>query len=307
MISIVQVSRIRFDPMTTELTRELIRTLLPSRPDEAHKGIFGHVLVVAGSRGFTGAARLAAGGAARAGAGLVTIALPESIVEIVAPALLESMWLGLPATQDATFSGEALLPALDAAQKRDAVVLGPGISTHPGTTAFATNFIAQCEKPLVLDADALNIIAVNPSVFDSAHTPVVLTPHPGEMARLAGITTEQVQRDRENIARDYATRTGWTVVLKGHRTIVASPDGQCAVNTTGNPGMATGGTGDVISGMIGGLLAQGLPMEKAARVAVYAHGLAGDIVAHQSSNRGMLAGDLLNAIPKAWRTIEGNL
>lgn len=293
--------------MTTELTREIIKSLLPARPEDAHKGTFGHVLVIAGSRGFTGAARLASTGAARAGAGLVTVAAPNSVINLIAQSLVECMWRGLPATPEGTLAESALQDALQDASKRDAVVLGPGISTHPETAAFVSSFVQHCTKPIVLDADALNCISAHPSIVYRALAPVVVTPHPGEMARLVGNTTNDVQRDRVNVAVGFAARTGWVVVLKGHRTVIATPDGTSFVNMTGNSGMATGGTGDILAGMIGGLLAQGLPAADAARVAVYAHGLAGDMAADEGSARGMIAGDLLCAIPRAWRTIEGNL
>ena len=291
--------------MGTKLSHETIRGLLPPRPAHAHKGTFGHALVLAGSRGFTGAAKLAVEGAYRSGAGLVTLGLPQPLVPLVAPGLLESMWLALPATGADSFAAAAAAPALAAAANKQAVVLGPGISTHDETLRFVIEFVRQCRAPLVIDADGLNTIAINPGIIALAQEPVVLTPHPGEMARLAGISIEHVQRDRPAAATQLAARQKCIVVLKGHDTVIAGPGGEYAINPTGNAGMASGGTGDVLAGMIGGLMAQGLTPWAAACAGTYVHGLAGDIAAQDLSQRGMIARDVLHAVPRAWREIEG--
>ncbi|NUM56006.1 MAG: NAD(P)H-hydrate dehydratase [Candidatus Hydrogenedentes bacterium] len=291
--------------MSNMLSHQSVRGLLPSRPVDGHKGTFGHALILAGSRGFTGAAKLAAEGAGRAGAGLVTIGIPQPLAPLVVPGLLEFMWLALPATRFDSFSTEASAPALAAAESKQAVVLGPGISTHDETRRFVLEFVRQCKTPLVIDADGLNSISINPGVIATAAAPVVVTPHPGEMARLAGITVEHVQRDRVVVATQFAARQKCVVVLKGHNTVIAGPDGKCMVNPTGNVGMATGGTGDIVSGLIGGLMAQGMSPMDAACAGTYVHGLAGDIAAKCASQRGMIARDLLLAIPSAWREIEG--
>jgi len=280
--------------------------MLPRRPKDGHKGSFGHVLVIAGSKGFTGAVHLASGGASRSGAGLVTVAVPQSIVPIVAPSCVEAMWIGLPACKAESIGADAVAPALVAAQGKNAVVIGPGISTQDETRRFVLEFVKTCKVPMVIDADALNNLSINPGILTNALAPIVITPHPGEMARLAGTTSEQVQRDRESIARQFSARYNVLVVLKGYRTVVASPDGQCFINPTGNSGMATGGSGDILGGVIAGLMAQGLSARDAACVGAYAHGLAGDIAANDTSARGMIAPDILSALPRAWRTIEGN-
>lgn len=290
--------------MGTLLNHDAIRAMLPMRPVDGHKGVFGHVLVLAGSRGFTGAARLAAEAAGRAGAGLVTVGVPLPLVPIVAPSLLESMWIGLPATKNDSFSSEAVAPALTVAQNKQCVVLGPGISTHEDTLKFVLEFVRQCRAPILIDADGLNTISINPGVISTAQAPVVVTPHPGEMARLAGISVEHVQRNRETTAMQFAARQKCVVALKGHRTVVAGPSGECFVNPTGNAGMATGGTGDVLAGLVGGLIAQGLSPLDAACAGVYLHGLAGDIAARELSTRGMIAGDVLRALPRAWLELE---
>ena len=292
--------------MSIRLSHEIVRALLPPRTIDAHKGAFGHVLVLAGSRGFTGAAKLATEAAYRAGAGLVTVGLPQPLVPIVAPALIEAMWLALPATKNDSFSVDAIAPALAASINKQAVVLGPGISTHDDTRRFVIDFLKLNKTPLVIDADGLNAISINSGVISSALAPVVVTPHPGEMARLAGISIDHVQRDRVGVATQFATRQKCVVVLKGHETIIANTTGEYCVNTTGNAGMATGGTGDVLAGVIGGLIAQGTSLWDAARIGVYAHGLAGDIAARAYTQRGTIARDVLAALPYAWLELEGH-
>ena len=292
--------------MGTYLSHDTIRGLLADRPADAHKGTFGHALVLAGSRGFTGAARLAAEAAGRSGAGLVTVGFPQPLAPLIAPALLESMWIGLPATKADSFSTDAVAPALAAAEGKQAVVLGPGISTHDDTRRFVLDFLRQNKTPLLIDADGINAISINPGVIATAGAAVVVTPHPGEMARLAGITVDHVQRDRVVVATQFAARQKCVVVLKGHQTVVAGPDGACCVNPTGNSGLATGGTGDVLAGLVGGLIGQGMSTWNAACAGVYIHGLAGDIAARELTPRGMIARDVIQAIPRAWREIEGN-
>lgn len=290
--------------MTHELTAELVRPLLPPRPEDGHKGTFGHALVVAGSRGFTGAAKLAVEGAYRAGAGLVTAACPETIIPMVAPGLLEAMWIPLPATPEGAVSSQALAVGIASAKGRDAVVLGPGMSTHEETCRFVLGFLAESPSPVLVDADGLNNLASDVGMLERVSVSVVLTPHPGEMARLIGASVAAVQEARVETARTFASRFNCVVVLKGHRTVIADASGACFVNPTGNSGMATGGTGDVLSGIIGGLLAQGCKARDAALVGVYLHGMAGDIAAARMTARGMIARDLLAAIPEAWRMLE---
>ncbi|GMU91525.1 MAG: hypothetical protein AMXMBFR4_05830 [Candidatus Hydrogenedentota bacterium] len=290
--------------MGVELTIEAVRSLLPRRPADGHKGTFGHVLIVAGSRGFSGAAKLAAESAGRSGAGLVTVAVPQGIAVAVAASLFESMWTVLPTTRGDSLSLVALPLLMTAAEGKQAVVLGPGLSTHDETRRLVLEFVPQCPRPLLIDADGLNNLSGDPGVLARCTAPVVLTPHPGEMARLTGGAVSDIQRDRQGAATRFAKRHRCVVVLKGHRTVIADAQGACSVNPTGNSGLATGGSGDVLSGLIGGLLAQGMGPYDAACLGVYLHGLAGDIAAREKTGRGMIARDVIEAIPNAWRALE---
>jgi NAD(P)H-hydrate epimerase len=288
-----------------ELTKHSVRALLPPRPPAAHKGVFGHVFVIAGSRGFTGAAKMAGLAAARSGAGLVTLGVPRSLRDAVAMGAMELMTLPLPSNRAESLSAEALRPALTFAQDKSAVAIGPGLSQNPGTQTFVRAFIARCAPPMVIDADALNALAGHAALLKNTTSCSILTPHPGEMARLCACSVAEVQKDREGIAERFARKHRCVVVLKGHRSVVAGRDGEVFVNQTGNAGMATGGTGDVLTGILGGLLAQGLRPIDAARLGVYAHGLAGDLAAAEKTERGMIAGDVIDKLPAAWRYLEG--
>jgi len=290
--------------MSIMIDIQMARALLPVRPVDGHKGTFGHVLIVGGARGYTGAVKMAALAAARSGAGLVTACVPEPLADVVASGLFEIMTFPLPATDTAGLSDAALSPALEYAAGRDVAVVGPGIGQHLQTQRFARDFAAVCPKPLVIDADGLNALAGDTGVLRRAQAPVILTPHPGEMARLAGIGVRDVQADREHAASSFAVQYGCIVVLKGHGTVIAAPDGALHVNTTGNAGMASGGTGDVLSGLIGGLLAQKMAPLEAAILGVYAHGLAGDLAAAEKTQRGMIASDLIGSLPAAWHKLE---
>ena len=288
----------------TEITQDLARSLLTERPPDGHKGTFGHLYAIAGSRGFAGAAKMVGEAACRSGVGLVTLGVPDPLGHVVASDLLETMTMRLPATPDESIAAAAVAPALAFAQNKEAVALGPGLSQHPETQQFVVEFVRQCEAPLVVDADGLNALSEDLGVLSVAAAVRVLTPHPGEMARLCGTTSAQVQQDREGTARAFAESHGCTVVLKGHRTVVAGADGRVFVNTNGNSGMATGGTGDILTGLLGGLMAQGMEGMDAALLAVYVHGLAGDLAAEAWTERGMVASDLIGEIPEAWRILE---
>lgn len=287
-----------------EITWDIARRLLPDRPQTAHKGTFGHVFIIAGSRGFTGAAKLAGEAAARSGVGLVTVGIPRPLADVVAASLLEVMSLPLPATDAEALSAEAAGPALEFAAGKQAVVLGPGLMQHQETRSFVQAFVERCPTPLLVDADGLNALKNALDAIKRASAPIVLTPHPGEMSRLMNRPTAEIQQSRERCAREFAESSGCVVVLKGHRTVVAPPEGPVYVNPTGNSGLATGGTGDVLSGLIGGLMAQGLSTRDASLLGVYTHGLAGDIAAERMTERGMIARDVLDAIPEAWRRLE---
>jgi hydroxyethylthiazole kinase-like uncharacterized protein yjeF len=291
-------------PTPTELTLAHARLLVPPRPRDGHKGTFGHLLLIAGARGFSGAVRLAAEAGMRSGVGLATAAIPRPIADIVAASLLEVMTHALPATEEETLSLEALQPALELARTRDAAALGPGLSQHHETTMFVRAFAAQCPVPLVLDADGLNALGKDPSHLRARTAPTVVTPHPGEMARLLGCPIQEVQADREGSAAAYAEASGAMVVLKGHHTLIAKPGGPVTFCARGNSGMATGGTGDVLTGLTGGLLAQGMEAHAAASLAVFLHATAGDIAAARKTERALIARDVIEALPDAWREVD---
>jgi ADP-dependent NAD(P)H-hydrate dehydratase / NAD(P)H-hydrate epimerase len=273
------------------------------RPD-THKGTFGHVLVVAGSRGKTGAASLAAKAALKMGAGLVTVATPESCLPMIARSMDELMTEPLPETPEGTISAKAIPRVLELLRGKDALLLGPGISTGPETAGFVIGLLGRIRVPMVLDADALNIVATKPGILAALRAPAVLTPHPGEFVRLTGLATKAVLEDRLGTATSFAADHKVHLVLKGHRTIVACPNGRVHINSTGNPGMATGGSGDVLGGMIASQLAQERDAEAAAVSAVYAHGLAGDIGADALGEKALTAGDIIRYLPKALKDLE---
>jgi len=272
---------------------------LPRRAPDSHKGRFGHVAVIAGARGFAGAAILAARGAIRAGAGLVTVGIPGSLAAVPAASLPEAMTRPLPETDAGTLSEGAYGDAMDLIAGVTAVALGPGLTTHPEVVTLVRRLLPRCERPVVVDADGLNALAGDPGRLRDVPGSVVITPHPGEMARLLGTTIAEVQRDRPETAREAARAVRGVVVLKGARTVVAGPDGRAAIVPTGNAAMATGGMGDVLTGALAALLAQGLPPLEAAACAAYLHGLAGDLAAQPRGEAGLLAHEVADEIPRA--------
>jgi NAD(P)H-hydrate epimerase len=285
-----------------------VERALPPRPREAHKGDFGRILLVAGSRGKPGAAALAALGALRSGAGLVTVSTGRSAQPMIAAHAPEIMVEPLPETERGTLSRKGAPVLLKQAAAMDALVVGPGLGTGADVSQILRKLADKVECPLVIDADGLNAFARNPSALEgSAAHPRILTPHPGEMARLVGKSTADVQADRIGIARRFARDHGCYVVLKGYRTLVATPAGEIHVNPTGNPGMATAGTGDVLSGMIGALIAQAREPLPGLLAAVYLHGLAGDLAAAGRGEVGMTATDLLALLPEATRVVRGEI
>jgi NAD(P)H-hydrate epimerase len=285
---------------TLLLTHDSVFQSLPERVPSAHKGTFGHAGIIAGSVGKTGAAALAAHAALRVGAGLVTVATPSSVNDVLEAKLLEVMTMPLPETKARTLARSGLDRVLAFIQARTAIAIGPGLSTHHETVELVQSLMKHLDRPSVLDADALNALAGRASLLTECKIPPILTPHPGEMARLeVDATTQSVNADRIDTARRFARERGVFVVLKGARTVIARPDGHVAICPTGNPGMATAGTGDVLTGMIVGLLAQGVPAWDAACAATYFHGLAGDLAARQLGQAGMLARDLIAQIPYA--------
>lgn len=273
---------------------------LPPRPVDAHKGTFGRVLIVAGSRGMSGAACLAGLGALRGGAGLVYVATPEPIVPIVAT--VEPSYLTIPLPADD--AGRLSLDSLPQIQTRigdmESLAIGPGWGQSEDLRQLAAELYASVTIPMVVDADALNALSQQPQSLARHAGPRILTPHPGEFARLTGSNIAEVQSRREETAREFAVRHSVLLVLKGHGTVVT--DGvQTAINTTGNSGMATGGTGDVLTGLIAALLAQRMSPFDAARVGVHLHGLAGDLAAAELSEPALIASDLPRYLGAAWK------
>ena len=294
------------DGRTFLITEDFVKAALPPRTASSHKGTYGHAGILAGSVGKTGAAALAAKAALRIGAGLVTVGVPASVNDVLEAKLLEAMTVPLPDTKARTFSRAGFDRILGFIQARTAVAIGPGLSTNPETVEVVQSLMKHLDRPSVLDADALNALASRASLLTECKTPPILTPHPGEMARLeVGATSQSVNADRLGTARRFARERGVFVVLKGARTVVARPDGQLMVCPTGNPGMATAGTGDVLTGMLVGLLAQGVPSWEAACAATYLHGAAGDMAAGRLGFAGMIAGDLIEQIPYAIQTVAG--
>ena len=280
-------------------------SLFRRRPD-SHKGDYGHVLVVGGSIGLTGAPVMAAQAALRSGAGLVTLAVPEAIYFIAASKLTEVMVHPLPESPAGTLSTGSLTKLRPLMKNACVLAVGPGLSRELPARHFAQRLLVEFPRPIVLDADGINAFAgASRARLKKRKAPVVITPHPGEMGRLLGIRTEAVQRDRTGIARKVAKELRMVVVLKGHRTVVASPTGQTYVNRTGNPGMATGGMGDLLTGMIAALIGQGCDPFTAAKTGVYLHGLAGDLAVRRVGQLSLTAGDVLTALPHAFRRTDG--
>jgi len=286
-------------PATEAVLAADAAALVRPRDPEAHKGSNGHVVVIAGGRGKTGAAVLASRAAARAGAGLVTAGVPASEQQGVAARLLEEMTAPLPDDGEGGFA----FPAPDAYASlldgKSALVTGPGIGMSDTRRALVAWLVSHAPVPAVVDADALNCLAAMPEAWGGAGHARILTPHPGEMARLTGLETAAIQADRLGAARRLAAERGAIVVLKGARTIIAEPGGRAAINCSGNPGLGSGGTGDVLAGIIGGLLAQGYPPADAARLGVFLHGHAADRIAARRGMIGLLASDVIEELPAA--------
>jgi ADP-dependent NAD(P)H-hydrate dehydratase / NAD(P)H-hydrate epimerase len=284
-----------------------MRALLPPRPRAGHKGTFGHVLIVGGSSGMSGAPIMTARAAARAGSGLVTAAVPCSIQPQVAAGMCELMTVPLPESSG-TITEESALSVLDFAECCDAVCLGPGMRNTSSTRAFVARLSATLTRPIVFDADALNGLAEDPSILSSRTAPALLTPHPGECARLLGISTADVEADRISAARETACRYRSVVVLKGARTVICDGRGNAeppiGINTTGNAGMATGGSGDTLTGILGSLIGQGVELWNAARLGVFIHARAGDLAAAHRGERGLVATDITEMVPFALRELE---
>ncbi len=287
------------------MTDSWAASALPARPGGANKGTFGKVLVGAGSVNYIGAAYLACTGAMRVGAGLVTLATAASLQPVLAAKLTEATYLPLPESPPGITSVEAASVIYRHCGDYNILLIGCGLGQSAATVEFASALLLKPDLPkLVLDADALNILGRLPNWWESLAGDAVLTPHPGEMSRLAGLAIDEVQSDRPGVARKFAAAWGKTVVLKGAYTVIAAPDGRCRVSPFANPGLASAGTGDVLSGCIAGLAAQGLPLFEAASLGVYLHGLAGEMVRDALGDAGMLASDLLPVLPLAIKKLK---
>jgi ADP-dependent NAD(P)H-hydrate dehydratase / NAD(P)H-hydrate epimerase len=291
--------------ITSELIAyDTVRRILKPRHKDTHKGTYGHLLILAGSPGKTGAATLAALGALRTGTGLVTVGIPKGLNPIMAGKLTESMTEPIPETEGGTLGKESIEVTLKImSARRTALAVGPGISTTPDTAEFLYEILKNSSIPIVADADGITLIAQNLQILRELKVPIVLTPHPGEMSRLVGKTGEEVQKNRIDVARDFSSMYNVYTVLKGARTVISTPDGRVFINPTGNPGMASGGMGDVLTGIIGGFLAQGYSPADACTLGVFSHGLAGDFVANKKGEAGIIAGDVADILPETLREI----
>jgi len=291
-------------PRIDLLTPEHVGGLIEPRAAESHKGDFGRVTIVAGSRGKSGAAHLAAVGALRSGAGLVTVATPAACQAILASMTPEVMTEALAESSDGTVVDAALETVL--ALQHDVIACGPGLGRGPAVAEFVRGLLDRAAVPLILDADALTVLADDPAALEGRDERVVIiTPHPGEMARLIGVSVDDVLANRLQVAADFAATRRVYVVLKGHRTIIATPEGRVFINPTGNAGMATGGTGDVLTGMIAAWLAQLLDAEAACQLAVFLHGAAGDLAEHRQGAAAMIATDVVMCLALALKELAG--
>ncbi|WP_294656834.1 NAD(P)H-hydrate dehydratase [uncultured Ruminococcus sp.] len=283
-----------------ETDRLLFNKAVFNRPDDSNKGTLGSLLCICGSYGMAGAAIMAGKAALRCGIGLLKIAVPKSIYPVCATNILESVYYPLEETSNGVISSKNTDFLLEMCEKSSAVVIGCGLSVCDDTKNLVQSVITNCEKPLVIDADALNCICNKPEILKNLKAPAIITPHPGEMARLLHSTPKTVNSNRENTAIDFAKKFGVVTVLKGAGTIIASPDGKVYINHTGNSGMATGGSGDVLSGIIGSLLAQGAAPINAAAAGVFLHGTIGDLAAEKLGKISMLPTDMIDMIPTAY-------
>ncbi|MEW6455764.1 MAG: NAD(P)H-hydrate dehydratase [Acidobacteriota bacterium] len=278
--------------------------LFLKRKMNSHKGDYGHLLIVAGSLGKTGAAVMAGRSALKIGAGLVTIAAPKSCIPIIASSCEEIMTYPAEETEEGTISENSFENILEFSKDKDVCVIGPGLSTNPSTCSLVLKLLEKIETPLIVDADGLNCLSLKMQELKNRKSATVLTPHPGEMARILKLSAKKILDNRISIVRDYCLQNRLYLVLKGWRTLIGSNDGKVYVNPTGNPGMATAGSGDVLSGIIGGILAQGEDILNALIKGVYIHGLCGDLAAKKFGEKSLIAGDIIDCIPEAIKEIE---
>jgi hydroxyethylthiazole kinase-like uncharacterized protein yjeF len=273
--------------------------LMPFRPPDGNKGTFGQILIVAGARGYSGASAMAAMSALKVGAGLVRLAAPKGIMDALESKLLEVVKIPLPQTDDETISPKAINTLLPFLEKSDVVVIGPGITTHPQTAKFLFKFLPRIKVPLIIDADAINIIAENTKFFKMIRAPFIITPHPGELSRLINVTPQKINENRIDLVTKLSKEYGGIVVLKGAPTVIASPKGEIYLNPTGNSGLASAGSGDVLVGMISGFLAQNLFPLEASMMGVFVHGLCAELAMDENNEYSLTAGDLINYIPQS--------
>lgn len=282
--------------------------LLAPRKEDSNKGLYGHVLVVGGSLGKAGAPAMSGIGALRAGAGLVTVAIPKSVPGTVAGFAPELMTEAFPETEEGTFSILGLDALRRLAKQKTVLAVGPGVSRHKEAAQFVRSVVDRAEVPVVLDADGLNAFEEQRQYLNGQRHPLIMTPHPGEMSRLTGLTVAAIQADRIGVARRFAKEHQAYVVLKGYQTVVAEPEGKTWINTSGNPGMSTGGTGDVLTGIVAGMIAQHPQYIATAIIAaVHLHGLAGDAARDEMGEASLIATDLLGAMPEAFRRASAAL
>src|SRR3990167_3228983 len=276
----------------------------PRRKPDTHKDDYGHIFILAGSPGLSGAAVLCANSAMRSGAGLVTLGLPESLYNITAKRVfLEVMLKPLPQAKEKTLSLSAYPKIAEFTKNTDVLAIGPGLSRNPQTQKLIRRIISNIHKPMVIDADALNALSGNLEILRINPNLKILTPHPGEFSRLSGAPRVYIQKNRETLAKKFAYDYNIILVLKGHNTVVASPN-KLYVNKTGNPGMATAGSGDVLTGIISALLGQGLDGFSAAKTGAYLHGLAGDLAAKEKTQAALIASDIIDHIPEGIKRLK---
>lgn len=286
------------------ITQKEISPLFVPRSRTSHKGTHGHLLLMGGSSTKPGAILLAGRAALRAGAGLVTVALPDKAFDKLSKGFLELMYEPQASNKEGAFGRLSDKGVMHLLQDKSALGIGPGMGTHSDTKLILSRILKNFQKPMVLDADALNVLSSDRKrlqQLSKLRKTMIMTPHPGEMARLVGTTVSKIQANREKSARDFATRHRVFVVLKGNRTVISDPEGRLFINSTGNPGMATAGMGDVLTGILASFLVQGFSPLHATLAAVYIHGRAGDRVAERIGDRGLLAGDVIDEIPLAIR------
>jgi NAD(P)H-hydrate epimerase len=290
--------------MTEPITIQHARSLIPARPPDSHKGTYGYLLVIAGSVGLTGAACMTCESALRAGAGMVTLGIPQSLNLAMEARLTETMTRPLPETSAQSLSLSAFDVIAELSKRMHVLAVGPGLSTHPETQQLVRKLLGEIHLPMVIDADGLNALAGHTDLLASRKEPTIICPHPGELSRLTGLPIPEIQKDRPRLARECADKWRVELIMKGAPSLVATTDGGLYVNTTGNAGMATAGSGDVLTGILAALLCQGVKASNAAILGTYLHGKAGDIAAEKFTMWGMIAGDIICCLPDAWRKLS---